>query len=170
MKLSKVLFAGLALVCAQAVFAGKVVIFDAQQAILQTDHAKQRMDELQKKPEYAKLVAEAEGLKAELATLSKNAESQGLTWSAEKQAEHRKNVEFVQGDFQRVVQKIKKENDDLMQGLLADGQQKIPAILDKIVKAEGIDIVLRREAAFIAMPAADVTAKVIAELNKDAKK
>ncbi len=166
MKITKLIFAVVAIAAAQCAFAGKVVVFDAQQAILQTDTAKKRMEALKQKPEYAKLVAEAEGLKADLEAAAKEAESKGLTWSPEQQAEHRRNIEFIQADFQLVVQKIQKENDDLVKGLLANGQQQIPVVLDRIVKAEDIDIILRKEATFVAMPAADITPKVIAELNK----
>jgi len=166
MKIVKIISAVCVLAFAQAAFAGKVVVFDAQQAILQTNKAQARMQALQKESEYASLVAEAEGLKSELETLAKTAESKGLTWSAEQQAEHRKKVQTVQGDFQFVVQKIQKENDDLVKTLLAEGQQDIPVILEQIVKAEDIDMILRKEATYVALPAADITAKVIAELNK----
>ena len=166
MKFSRFLVAACILFTAQTALATNVVVFDAQQAIMQTNSARQRMEELQKKPEYAKLVAEAEGLKADLASLSKDAESKGLTWSPEQQAEHRKNVEFVQADFKLVVQKIQKEQDDLVKSLLAEGQKMIPEALEKIVKAEAIDIVLQKQAAIWSNPSVDITAKVIAELNK----
>jgi len=166
MKIAKILAATLVLTTSSFAFAGKVVVFDAQTAILQTNKAKARMESLQKEADYASLVAQAEGLKSELETLSKTAESKGLTWSQEQLAEHRKNVQSVQEDFQFVVQKIQKENDDLVKGLLAEGQQDIPAVLEQLVKAEDIEIILRKEATYVALPAADITAKVIAELNK----
>ncbi|WP_096087296.1 OmpH family outer membrane protein [Agaribacterium haliotis] len=166
MKITKALCAAALLFIAPLSFAGKVVVFDPQQAIMQTDAAKKRMQDLQKKPEYSKMVAEAEGLKADLEALAKEAESKGLTWSDEQKLEHRKQIEFVQADFQLVVQKIQKENDDLLKGLLAQGQQQLPGILEALVKAEDIDIILRKDTTIVSMPAADITGKVIAELNK----
>ena len=166
MNISKVMMAFGLLTLSAFSFAGKIVVFDPQQAIMQTDSAKNKMQELQKRPEYAKLIAEAEGLKADLEALSKEAESKGLTWSEDQRAEHRKSVEFVQADFQLVVQKIQKENDALLKGLLAQGQAALPAILEAIVKAEDIDIILRKEVTIVSMPAADITSKVISELNK----
>lgn len=166
MKIAKILVTAMALTVSSMALAGKVVVFDAQTAILQTNKAKARMESLQKEADYASLVAQAESLKSELETLSKTAESKGLTWSQEQLAEHRKSVQSTQEDFQFVVQKIQKENDDLVKGLLAEGQQDIPAVLEQIVKAEEIDIILRKEATYVALPAADITGKVITELNK----
>ncbi len=170
MKLTKVMFAIAVFAIGQVAFAGKVVIFDAQQAIMQTSMAKQRMEALQKNPEYAKLRAELDGYQADLSALAKEAESKGLTWSAEQQAEHRKKVEFIQADRQLVIQKLQKENDDLVKGLLEEGQKMIPAVLEQLVKSDEIDVILRKEATFFASPAVDITAKVIAELNKASSK
>lgn len=158
------LLAGMAL--APLASAEKVVLLDAQQAILATDKAKMRSDELKKRPEYAKMVVEAESLKAELARLNEKAQSDGLTWSEAEQQEFRKSVQGVQTDFQFVVQKLQKENETLVQQLLAEGQADIAGVLEKIVKAEAIDLIIRREAAIFALPAADLTPKVTAELNK----
>ena len=146
--------------------AGKIVTMDAQQAILATEYAKQRSDELKRKSDYAKMVAEAEALKADLAKLNEEAQSKGLTWSEEQQADFRKKVQTAQTDFQFVVQKIQKENEALMQSLIADGQNKLSTVLEQLIKSEDIDMVLRREAAYIALPTSDITAKVVEELNK----
>ncbi|WP_370981530.1 OmpH family outer membrane protein [Agaribacterium sp. ZY112] len=170
MKFIKPFSVFLLLIVAPLSFAGKVVVFDPQQAIMQTDSAKQAMQALQQKPEYAKLIAEAEGLKADLEALAEEVEKKGLTWSDEQKAEHRKQIEFVQADFQLVVQRIQKENDDLLKGLLQGGQQQLPAILEALVKAEDIDIILRKDTTIVSMPAADITGKVIAELNKQQAK
>jgi Skp family chaperone for outer membrane proteins len=158
------LFAGLT--CAPFALADKIVLLDAQQAILATDKAKTRSDELKKRPEYAKMIVEAESLKAELARLNEKAQSDGLTWSEAEQAEFRKTVQGVQTDFQFVVQKIQKENEALVQQLLAEGQGDIGGVLEKIMKADAIDLIIRREAALIALPSSDITAKVTSELNK----
>ena len=166
MKIIKITAVLAALIFPPLALAGKVVVFDVQQAILQTNVAKQRGDALQSKPEFALLRAEGESLQAELEALAKEAESKGLTWSPEVQAEHRKKMEFIQADLQLIVQKIKKEQDDLIQGLLRDGQAQIPAILNQLVQSEGIDIILRKDAAMFAVPEHDITPKVIAELNK----
>lgn len=166
MNILKVIATATILMASSVALAGKIVVFDAQTAILQTNKAKARMDSLQKKSEYASLVAQAEGFKAELESLSKTAESKGLTWSQEQLAEHRKTVQSVQQDFQFVVQKIQKENDDLVKGLLAEGQKDIPMVLEQLVKSDDIEIILRKEAAYFALPTVDITAKVIAELNK----
>jgi len=166
MKFLKVVPVVVALALSPFAMAEKVVLLDAQQAILATDKAKMRSDELKKRPEYAKMIAEAESLKAELARLNEKAQSEGLTWSEADQAEFRKTVQGVQTDFQFVVQKIQKENEGLVQQLLAEGQGDVGAVIEQIVKADAIDLILRREAAIFALPSTDITPKVTAALNK----
>ena len=49
---------------------------------------------------------------------------------------------------------------------MEEGQKNAPEIIERIVKSEGIDIVLRPESVFIVGPDLDITQKVIDELNK----
>ena len=69
---------------------GKVVILDVQAAMLGTELAKQNLSKLDKDPEYAAMKAKLDGLVADMKNLQAAAEKDGMTWSAEEQAEHRK--------------------------------------------------------------------------------
>jgi len=166
MKYRNLIAASILAFASSSVFAGKIVVFDYRQAVLQTDYAKQRLDELKKKPEYAKMVAEYEGLRADLKSLSKEAESQGLTWSDDKKEEQRKKAEYIQVDLKNVSQKLQSEQEDLTNKLLAETQKHVPDILGKMVKAQDIDMIVKAEALYQAAPATDITPAVIAELNK----
>lgn len=167
MKMLKVMLAVLGITAAQFAFAGKVVVLDLQQAIMLTDLAKQRQKTVAESAEFAGLRGQAESLRAELEALDKKAQSEGLTWSQDQIAEHKKNVEFVQGDLQRVIQKVQASQQTMMQSILsAVKEEYISQALINIVKAEGIDVVLRKEAANFSTPEADITLKLVAELNK----
>jgi outer membrane protein len=166
MKIKLGLVALLFAFCAQAANATNVAVFDLQKAVFTTDKAKSRIASLDKSPDIAKLIAELEGYKADMEKLQKEAETKGLTWSEEEKIAQRKKAGFIQQDFKNVSQKLQKENENLQAQIAAEAQPHIPAILQQIMKADSIDVVLRAEATFASVPTADVTAKVVAELNK----
>lgn len=167
MKMFKVLLVVCGLFMAPLALAGKVVVLDLRQAVMMTDLAKERQKAVSESAEFAGLRNEAESLRAELESLDKKAQAEGLTWSQDQIAEHKKKVEFVQGDFQRVVQKVQASEQTMMQGIFtAVKEEYISQALLNIVNAEGIDLVLRKEASNYSAPDTDITLKLVAELNK----
>lgn len=163
----KVVVAVCGLFCAQFAFAGKIVVLDLQQAIMQTDLAQERQKTFLESAEYASLLGESESMRAELEALDKKGQAEGLTWSQDQIAQHRKNVEFVQGDLQRVMQKGQASQQAVVQSIVsAVKEEYISASLMNIVKAEGIDLVLRKEASNYSSPESDITLKLVVELNK----
>ena len=169
MKIAKYSIIALLFVLAENTFAGKVVVFDLRKALFQTDDAKQRLAALEQSPEYAKLVAQTEGLRADLAILAKEEENKGLTWSAAQKSEHAKKAEDVRTQYRNSLKKVQDQQESLQRELLETGQAGIRTVLDQMVKAEDIDLILRAEVAFLAGPESDITPAVIAELNKLAK-
>lgn len=148
-------------------YAGKVAIFSPEAAIMNSKAYKSSVDSLNKKPEFAKMVAEYEAKEAELKDLDKEGKSKGLTWSEEQVAEFRKKVDYLKLDMQGLVKKIKAEQQSVGEKVMADAQKTIPEILEKIAKKEKIDIVIRADAAVhIGSKSVDITEKVIEELNK----
>lgn len=148
------------------VFAGKVVIFDHEEALLRTKVAQQKIDKLKAKPEYAQLLANAESMKADLEALNKEGNSKGMTWSEEERAEHRKKMEYIQADLKLAAQKLQGENSAVIKEIVSEMQPKLEAVLTKMVDSGDVDIVLRKQATYIAKPASDITAKVTEELDK----
>lgn len=153
----------------QLSFAGKVVVFDPQEAILGTEMAQKRIQELRKKPEYAQMVAQAESLRADLEVLSKEATTKGITWSEAERAEHRKKIEYVQADFKLVGQKIQSENSAVMGAIVNEMSPKAEEALKAMVESEDIDMVLRKQVTFYVKPDSDITGSIVEALNKAAK-
>ncbi len=154
---------------ANLAFAGKVAILNHERAMMATMKAKQATEQLNARPQYAEMMAQIESLQADLKALAKESESKGMTWSAEQTAEHRKKMEYIQADLQLAVKKIQSEQATVLTKLGQDFQPKMKGILDKIMKQEGIDIILRPDAAYLYVPAIDITEKVTAELDKAVK-
>lgn len=155
------MFAGMAFAEGQ-----KVAVFDSQAAILNTDLAKKRLTTLQKNPEFASMQAKFEGLKADLQSLNKEAETKGMTWSQEQVAEHRKKMEYKNADLQLIVQKLKAEESDVIQRLVQDLTPKVREAITEVIKSEGIGVLLHSKVAFYVDPSLDITEKITDKLNK----
>jgi len=147
-------------------YAGKIVVFDAQQALLRTKVAQEKFDQLTAKPEYTKIMQNAESLKVDLEAMSKEANSKGMTWSDQEKADHRKKMEYVQADLKLAAQKIQAERNTVMNAIVTELQPKLEEVIGKYLESQDIDLVLRKEASFVAKPAADITQEIAAELDK----
>lgn len=145
---------------------GKVVILDVQAAMLSTEMAKQQMATLDKNPEFASMKAKLDGLVADMKKLQATAEKDGLTWSAEQQAEHRKKVEYLRADYELAGKKLQAEQQAVMQRVLQELGPKTRTVLDQLIAADNIGLVLNSQAAIHAAPAYDITAKLTDMLNK----
>lgn len=145
---------------------GKIVVLNLQVAIMQTDKAKQMFTELNSKSDYAAMKNKFEGLKAELQTMEKDFNTNGVTWSVEKQSEYKKDFEFKSADFKLLAQKLKAENNTATQRLMADMHPKFQKAMAQLVEAENIGLVLDSSAARFASPEYDITAKVTTLINK----
>jgi len=161
------LFITIALVfCSSAALAGKIAVFDHEQAIMQTKQAESVVKKLKAKAAYAQLVGQVESLKADLQSLAKEEQTKGMTWSSEKQVEHRKKMEYIQADLQLALKKIQAENNTVAKKLMQDMGPKLEKAIKKIVDSEGIDVLLRAGAVYYAKPSLDITKKVASELDK----
>ena len=145
---------------------GKVAVFDAQAAIFNTDLAKQRIDEYSKKPEIASMRAKFEGLQSDLQNMQKEKETNGMTWSQDQAAEHRKQEEYKAADLQLIVKKLKAEENAALGSIQRELAPKVQTAVNQIVEAEGIGILLHKRAAVYAGPTFDITQKVTDKLNK----
>lgn len=166
-KLNSILMLTVALVLAPvAMAADKVVVFDLQSAILNTDIAKKRMQEMQSNSEFASMQAKFESLRAEMQKMAKEAEKNGVTWNQEQAAEHRKKMEYARADFELVVKKLQAERNATAQRVMEELNPKAQVALKDVISAEGIGLVLSTQTAYYAEPSLDITAKVTEKLNK----
>lgn len=145
---------------------GKIVILDVQAAMLSTDFAKKELAKLDKNSEYAAMKAKLDGLVADMKKLQAAAEKDGLTWSAEQQAEHRKKVEYLRADYELAGKKLQAEQQGVMQRVLQELTPKTRTVLDQLIAADKITLVLNSQSAIHAAPGSDITAKLTEMLNK----
>lgn len=149
-----------------ALASDKVAVFDLQTAILSTEVAKQRVQELQSNAEFAAMQAKFESLRVDLQGLAKDAETNGMTWSQEQQAEHRKKIEYKRADLELAAKKLQAEKNAAVKRIMQELAPKAKTVLNQMITAEGIGLVLDSKVAYYADASFDITAKVTDKLNK----
>lgn len=167
MKLIQKLVLATALMTASlgAFAAGKVVTLDMQRAILGSELAQKSVENLQKNAEFTALRAKVESLVADLKALQESAEKDGMTWSEEKLAEHRKKVEYLRADYELAQKKMQAEQQQVLQKVQQQISPKVPAILEQLIKDEGIGMIINAQSVFHADADHDITVKLIERIN-----
>ncbi len=145
---------------------GKVVVFNMQAAIIQTDAAKKSLQALDADADFSQMKAKFEALRSDLMNLDKDAKTNGMTWSNEQKIEHRKKVEYKSADLKLAAEKLKKERNAVVQKIMQELGGKAKTALNEVVTAEGLGLVLDSSIAYWANADHDITAKVTAKLNK----
>ncbi len=145
---------------------GKVVVFNMQAAIIQTDAAKKSLQALDADADFSQMKAKFEALRSDLMNLDKDAKTNGMTWSNEQKLEHRKKVEYKSADLKLAAEKLKKERNAVVQKIMQELGGKAKTALNEVVTAEGLGLVLDSSIAYWANADHDITAKVTAKLNK----
>ena len=165
--MKKISIALVALVFSATVAAeGKVVVFNMQAAIIQTDAAKKSLQALDADAEFSQMKAKFEGLRSDLMSLDKNAKTNAMTWSNEQTVAHRKKVEYKSADLKLAAEKLKAERNAVVKKIMQELGPKAKAALNEVVTAEGLGLVLDSSVAYWANASYDITAKVTAKLNK----
>lgn len=155
------------LIVSGSVFAeGKIAVFNMQSAILNTNTAQAKIKEFEAKAAFADLKAQFESVRAELQSMDKDAQTNSVTWSEEQKAEHRKNMEYKRVDLEVVTKKLQQESQTIVSQLLQAQAQAAQAIVQELVKSEGIGLILDEQAVQYADSSYDITAKITDRLNQ----
>lgn len=166
MNISKFVLVCLFVVSAPLALAGKVVVFSPQAAIMGSEAAKKADEAMKADKNIVALLGKVENIQADMKSLTEDAKKNGMTWDANKQAEHRKKIDYLNDDYKLTMKKLQTEQKAFSEKLIRDMQPKLEKVLKALQEAEGIDIVLHRQAVVIASPTSDITPQVIEQLNK----
>ncbi|NIB39845.1 OmpH family outer membrane protein [Pseudomaricurvus alkylphenolicus] len=145
---------------------GKVVIVNLQAAIIQTEAAKKSLQALDADADFAAMKAKFESLRADLVNLDKDAKTNGMTWSVEQKADHRKKVEYKSADLKLAAEKLKAERNAVVKRIMQEQGRKAQEVLNELVTSEDIGLVLDASVAHFANASYDITGKVTDKLNK----
>lgn len=144
----------------------KIAVVDLQEAILQTDLAQKRLNEVRAQEDYKADKAEYDRLKKEFDELVKDFQKDAPVMSQENQLAARKKLASKQADLEHVTGKLQQVEQGAGQALLQEMAPKVQEVLREIISAEGIDLLLQRGSVIHADPSYTITAKVTDKLNQ----
>jgi outer membrane protein len=166
-RILKVAFAVLTLsVPALGWAAEKIAVVDVQGAILQTDAAQQRINEVREQEEYKKNKAEYDRLKSEGEALLKTFQKDAAIMSQEQKATAQQKLGSMQEDLDHVTGKLQQAEQTAGQALLQEMAPSVQEVLREIIEKEGIGLLLQRQAVIHAEPSYSITSQVTDKLNQ----
>jgi outer membrane protein len=145
---------------------GKIAVFDMQQAIMQTDVARQRMSQLEQRPDIKQQLAVAESLAEEYRNMQASAQKDQATWSPEQAAEFRNQLQTKGEQIQLAQQQLQRESKLVMDGIMREYGARAQEVVRQLIAAEGIGLLLSKQVVLHSDTAFDITAKVTAKLNE----
>ena len=166
-RILKVAFAVLALsVPALGWTAEKIAVVDVQGAILQTDAAQQRINEVREQEDYKKNKAEYDRLKSEGEALLKTFQKDAAIMSQEQKATAQQKLGSMQEDLDHVTGKLQQAEQSAGQALLQEMAPSVQEVLREIIEKDGIGLLLQRQAVIHAEPSYSITSQVTDKLNQ----
>lgn len=145
---------------------GKIAVVNLQEAILQTDLAQKRLDEVYNQEDFKADKAEFDQLKKELDDLVKKFQKDAAVMSQEQQLEARKRLANKQADLEHVTGKLRQAEQAAGQSLLEEMSPKVQQVLRELITSEGIGLLLQQQAVIHADAGYSITAKVTDKLNQ----
>jgi len=166
-KFLKVSIVALALtVPAVAMAQGKIAVVNLQEAILQTDAAQQRLNEVRGQDDYKADKAEFDKLKKEFDELVKKFQKDAAVMSQEQQLAARQKLANKQSDLEHVTGKLQQAEQGAGQALLQELSPKVQEVLRDLITTEGIGLLLQQSSVIHADAGYSITDKVTDKLNQ----
>ncbi len=151
---------------AAAMAQGKIAVVNLQEAILQTDLAQKRLQDVYNQEDFKADKAEFDKLKKELDDLVKSYQKDAAVMSQEQQSSVRQKLASKQSDLEHVAGKLKQAEAAAAQALLQEMSAKVQEVLRDLIATEGIGLLLRQEAVIHSDAGYSITAKVTDKLNQ----
>ena len=145
---------------------GKIAVVNLQEAILQSDVAQKRLNEVRNGEDYKSDKAEFDRLKAEFDELVTDFQKDAAAMSQEQQVAARQKLASKQADLEHVTGKLQQAEQLAGQTLLQEMSPKVQDVLRDLIATEGIGLLLQRASVIHADAGYSITAKVTDKLNQ----
>ena len=141
----------------------KVAIINAEQAIVQSEEGKAKIEAIEAalEADQLKIQSLSDQIKALQERLAKDAD---VISDGEKQ-KLQKEIEDINIDAQFEIQKYQKKGNELQQDLMREMTPKLQAVLQDLIEVEGYDLVMPRAGLLYTNAKHNITRKVTEKLN-----
>ncbi len=148
--------------------AGKIAVFSPQEAILNSELAKQRLQQLGEEKEFQENKNEHEKLRKEYKDLVDEVKKESAVMTAEQQADAQRKINSLRADIEHILKKLQAAQNDVINELGVEVGPRVQKILAELVRDDQIGLILRKEAVMHATSSYDITSKVTDKLNAGA--
>lgn len=151
---------------------GKVAIVSFEQAVLNTDMAKAKIQALEGDAEFKANLDQVKKIQNEGKKLAEKYQKDGAIMSAAEKSELEAKIKGKQADIEHVGRKLQEAKQALMQGLMREMGAAAQAAIKDIIANEGIGLLLAANPQVVlhADTSFDITAKLTDKLNKNQAK
>ncbi|WP_417223627.1 OmpH family outer membrane protein [Amphritea sp.] len=144
--------------------AEKVATLSVQQALLSSKAADTFREKL--KTEFSSEQKQLLELEGQAKKLQDAIQKGAGTQSKEVQDQQRVQFQKAYGEYQRLGQVLQQKQRAREEGFLKDMRPKLDAVIRDLIKSEGYDLVVNKQATIYAKPELDITPRVVELLNK----
>ncbi len=144
---------------------GKIAVFSPQDAVLNTELAKQRLQKLSEDKDFVSNKNEAEKLQKEFRKLAENFNKESAVMSNAQKAESQKKMTALRADIEHIAKKLQAAQNEVVQKLGGEIGPKMQKIVEDLIKEDSIGLLLRTEAVMHASANYNITSKVTDRLN-----
>lgn len=147
-----------------ALAAGKIAVIDRQQAILETEFAKNKLRELRESADFVANLKERDAAIAKVKELYGKAQKEGPTMSKDDQTDLAMKIQEKEADVKHAATKLQSAEQQLAREVLIQSSDKMMAVISDLIKEEGIGLLLETGVLF-ADADYSITARVTEKLN-----
>lgn len=145
---------------------GKIAVLNAQQAIINTEVAQNRLKALRQEPGYAENRKRLEELGKSYQETVEQIQKDAAVMSVEQKQAEGKKIQEKRADIEHVQRKLQTAEQELLQAVAQEMAPKLQQVVTELIAAEGIGLLLNQQAAMHADSSFSITAKVTDKLNQ----
>ncbi len=146
---------------------GRIAVVDIQRAILLTEKARAKLEDLKKQADFKANLESIESLQKEYETMVEKYTKDRAVMSAEKREEEERRILDKQQDMKYVASKLQQAEKEYVQSVVQEFGGSTEEVLKNIVKEQNIGLLLRSDgrAVLHADESYDITEQVVERLN-----
>lgn len=145
---------------------GKIAVLNAQQAIINSEVAQNRLQALRAETSYADNRKELEALGKSYQEIVAQLQKDAAVMSPEQQQAEAKKIQEKRADIEHVQRKLQTAEQELLQAVAKELSPKLQAAVQQLIESEGIGLLLNQQAAMHVDSSYNITAKVTDKLNQ----
>lgn len=145
---------------------GKIAVLNAQQAIINTEVAQNRLQALRAETSYAANRKDLEALGKSYQEIVAQLQKDAAVMSPEQQQAEAKKIQEKRADIEHVQRKLQTAEQELLQAVAQELSPKLQEAVKQLIESEGIGLLLNQQAAMHVDSSYNITAKVTDKLNQ----